>query len=94
MGFLRMHDPVREFVKRADVIQVRVCRHRAQCFIENVRRRSAQTRDAHPRVDEQIAGAAPNVPDVTLHDPNDVGLPDPGHPIRQVLEFELASGDL
>jgi hypothetical protein len=81
-------------MQRADVIHMSVSCHGAERFAENARGRLAQTGDPQPGVDEQVAVASLNVPDVTLHDPDDVGFPYPGHPIREVLEIKPTRGDL
>jgi len=89
-----MHDPVGKLVKRPHVVHVCMGCYSRQRFVENTRGRLTQTRDAHPSVYEQVTGASLHMPDVTLHDPDDVGFPDPGHSIGQVLEIEPAGGDL
>ena len=52
-----------------------------------------QARDPHSRIDQQVAVASPDMPDIALHDANHVRLPDPRDAVGQPLVLEPTIGN-
>ena len=59
------------------MIEMSVSGDGAKRFVEKMASRLMQAGDPHSGVDEQVAVAPPHMPDVALHDPDDMRLPDP-----------------
>ena len=94
VGFMLVHDAVGEFVQRSHMIDVGMGRYRADRLPEEMLSGLVEARDTHPGVNDQVAVAALNVPDVALFDADDVGFPDPRDAVGESLVVEPAMGDL
>src|ERR1700692_3932638 len=89
-----MHDALAEFVQRSDVIEMAMSGDSRQGLCEQMPGGIMQARDSHAGIDQQVAVASPDVPDITLHDANDMRLPDPRDAVRQPLVLEPSIGNL
>jgi hypothetical protein len=63
-----MHDALIKFMKRSDLIEMPMGGDGGQCLVEQMPGGIAQARDPHSRIDDQVAVASPDMPDIALHD--------------------------
>src|ERR1700694_542892 len=89
-----MHDALAEFMKRSDVIEMGMGGNWRQGLIEQMLGGFMQARDSHSRIDQEVAVTSPDVPDIALHDSNDMRLPDPRDAVGQPLVLEPTIGNL
>ena len=73
-----MYEHVGELVMAADVIVVAVRRDGGDRLVDEIRQLVGQAHQTHPGVDDQIAIAAADVPDVAAHQRDDVRFPQQG----------------
>src|ERR1700680_4720436 len=72
-----MHDALAEFMQRSDVIEMGMSGDSCQGLVEQMPGGIMQARDPHAGIDQEVAVASPDVPDITLHAANDMRFPDP-----------------
>src|SRR5271156_6338637 len=76
------------------MVEMGVRGDRSHRLVEQMSSGLVQAGDTHPGVDDQVAVASPDMPDVTLHDPDDVRLPQARDASGQPLDFEPTVRDL
>src|ERR1700730_8486766 len=64
-----------------------------QRLIEQMPGGIMQARNPHSRIDQQVAVASPDMPDIALHDADHVGLPEPCDAVGQPLVLEPTLGN-
>src|ERR1700675_3804349 len=89
-----MHDALAEFMQRSDMIEMGMSGDSCQSLVEQMPGGIMQARDPHAGVDQQVAVASPDMPDVTFHDANDMRPPDPRDAVGQALVLEPSMGNL
>src|SRR5262249_14117833 len=77
----------------ARMVEMRVGRDRRERLLEEIARRGREAGDAEPGIDQHVALAAADVPDVAAEEPMDMRLPEEGHAILDGLALEPAIGD-
>src|SRR6185369_5420940 len=63
-------------------------------LVENLSSGLSKTRNTHAGVDHEITIPSLHMPDITLHDANDMRLPEPRNPVREVFVIKPPSGYL
>src|ERR1700680_3203226 len=89
-----MHDALAEFMQRSDVIEMGMSGYCRPGLVEQMPGGIMQARDPHAGIDQEVAVASPDVPDITLHDANDMRLPDPRDAVGQPLGLKPSIGNL
>ena len=89
-----VNQTILELMMPADVIEMRVGRHRQHGLLQQMARRFAQAHHAHAGVDDQIALAAAHMPDIAAHERHDMRLPQQGDIVIDAADLEPAIGDL
>src|SRR5258708_23224603 len=89
-----MHEAVAEFMRRSEVIQMGMSGDSRQGLLEQMPGGIMQARDPHAGIDQEVTVASPDVPDIALHDANDMRLPDPRDAVGQPLVLEPTIGNL
>lgn len=79
IGFGRMHRAALEFVVAADMVEMRVARHRDQVALRDERHPFTQRDDAHAAIDQHVAVAPADMPDIAAIEFLDIGLGNSGH---------------